>query len=244
MMSHITISMPSAPASRMYSRCDMRGELLRILGEVVEERLVELRIDQAGALAADLVRHAAGAEDHDLQVLGIGLDRLADRLAEIEAAVAGRRRELHHVDRERDHRARPFLRRAEQQVHRHGEAVVDLHLVADGEIELVEDHRLRDVRGELADGPSPPAPGAGPSLRRRAGIRRRSRARRSGSSRPRTPRRDRCRRRCTTSGLAFAHPLLGAARSPRTPASSTAPRSGCCRSPRRSPARATTSLLR
>ena len=61
----------------------------------------------------------------------------------------GRRRIEHHVDRERDHRARPFLRRAEQQIHRHREPVVDLHLVADGEVELVEDHRLRDVRGEL-----------------------------------------------------------------------------------------------
>ena len=124
-------------------------ELLRVLGEVVEEGLVELAVDQAGARPADLVRHAAGAEDHDPQVLRIGLDRLADRLAEHEAAMPGRRRIEHHVDRERDDRARPFLRRAEHQVHRHGQAVIDLHLVADGEIELVEDDRLRDVRGEL-----------------------------------------------------------------------------------------------
>jgi len=34
-------------------------------------------------------------------------------------------------------------------VHRHSQAVVDLHLVDDGEVELVQDDRLGDMRGEL-----------------------------------------------------------------------------------------------
>ncbi len=124
-------------------------ELLRVLAEAVEEGLVPLAVDQAGARAGDLVREPAGAEDDDLEVLGIGLDRLADRLAEHVAAMPGGRRIHHHVDRKRDHRARPvILRLPEQEVHRHGEPVVDLHLVDDGEVELVEDHGLRDVRGE------------------------------------------------------------------------------------------------
>ena len=70
----------------------MRVSFFGILGEVVEERLVQLAVDQAGARAADLVRHAAGAEDHDPEILRIGFHRLADRLAEHEAAMPGRRR--------------------------------------------------------------------------------------------------------------------------------------------------------
>ncbi len=99
----------------------------------------------------DLVRQPAGAEDHDLEVLRIGFDRLPDRLAEHVAAVPGRRRIHHHVDRERDDLERPFAARrdlAAQEVERHRQPVVDLHLVDDGEVEFVEDHRLRDVRGK------------------------------------------------------------------------------------------------
>ena len=62
-----------------------------------------------------------------------------------------RRRIHHHVDRKRDHRTRPvriLVDLAEQQIHRHGHAVIDLHLVADGEIEFVENDRLRNVRGQ------------------------------------------------------------------------------------------------
>ena len=51
----------------------------------------------------------------------------------------------HHVDGKRDHRTRPFGRRPEHQVERHRETMVDLHLVDDGEVETVEDHRLGDV---------------------------------------------------------------------------------------------------
>ena len=126
-------------------------ELLGVLAEVVEEALVPFAVDQTGARAADLVRQPAGAEDHDLDVLGIGLDRLADRLAQHVAAVPGRRRIHDHVDRQRNDLERPFLLRvllAAQEVERHRQAVIDLHLVDDGQVELVENDRLRDVSGE------------------------------------------------------------------------------------------------
>ena len=84
-------------------------ELLRILAEVIQEGLVPLAVDQARARAADLVREPAGAEDHDPEVLGIGLHRFADGFAQHVAAVAGRRRKHHDVHRKRDHRAGPFV---------------------------------------------------------------------------------------------------------------------------------------
>src|SRR5262249_45074742 len=74
-----------------------------------------------------------------------------DGAAEHETAMAGRWRIHHHIHGQRDHRARPvriLVDLAEQQVHRNGHAVIDRHLVDDGEVELVEDHRLGDVRGE------------------------------------------------------------------------------------------------
>ena len=97
----------------------------------------------------NLVRHAAGAEHHDAQVFRIGRDGLADRAAEIEAALAGRRRVLHDIHGERNDRAGPFGRRAEREVERHRQAMIDFHLVDDGEVEPVEDGRRRDVRGKL-----------------------------------------------------------------------------------------------
>ena len=120
------------------------------------------------------------------------------RLAEHEAAVAGRRRIHHDVDRERNDLERPFVVRAflaAQQIERNGQAVIDFHLVADGEVEFVEDDRLGDVRRRAPDGPCRPAPDADPSLRRPAEIPPPRRARRSESGRSRTPRRGRCRRR-------------------------------------------------
>src|SRR5581483_8913395 len=58
----------------------------------------------------------------------------------------------HDVDGERDDPERPLLvgvELAAEEIERHREPVIDLHLVDDGEIELVEDDRLRDVRGEF-----------------------------------------------------------------------------------------------
>src|SRR5450756_2821205 len=130
---------------------DMRHgrEPLGIGNQPIEEGGVELPVDQPGARPLQLVAHAAGAPDLDVERLVVGLDGLADRLAEHEAAPPGGRRVLHDVDGKRDHRAWPGLRLAAHQAHRHREAVVDVHLVDDGEIEIVLDHRLGDVAGEL-----------------------------------------------------------------------------------------------
>ena len=94
-------------------------------------------------------RHAAGAPDLHVEIVGERLDGLADRAAEMPAAVAGRRRILDDVDRQRNHLARPRRRLPEHQRQRHGQAMVDVHPVDDRHVELVEDRRLRDVPGEL-----------------------------------------------------------------------------------------------
>src|SRR5262245_54660470 len=120
-----------------------------VVDQPVKERGVPFLVDQAGPRALQLMAHAAGAPDLHVERLVIGLDRLADRLPQHEAAPARRRRILHDIDRERDDRAWPGLRLAEHQAERHGQAVVDVHLVDDGEIEIILDHRLRDMRGEL-----------------------------------------------------------------------------------------------
>src|SRR4051812_28834507 len=122
---------------------------LRILGQVVEEARIELAVDETGARPLQLVRHPAGAEDHDPQVLVERFDGLADRPSQHVAAVSGRHRVDHDVDGERNDGTGPLARLAEHQGERYGEAVVDLHLVDDGEIEFVEDDRLHDMRGEL-----------------------------------------------------------------------------------------------
>src|SRR5271157_1641508 len=61
-------------------------EVLGVVDQLVEEHVVPLPVDQAGARALELMAHAASAPNMDVQILGVTLDRLADRLAEGEAA--------------------------------------------------------------------------------------------------------------------------------------------------------------
>src|SRR5690606_39926227 len=96
-----------AGSAHVLDRRDL-GEPLRILRQTVEERGIEFLVDQPGARTLDLVAHAARAEDHDSQVLVPALDRLLDRLAQVVAAIAGRRRILDDVDRDRDHADGPL----------------------------------------------------------------------------------------------------------------------------------------
>ena len=149
MISHITSSMPSLPVSRRYSICGIAAQPLRVGDQLVEEVVVPLAVDQAGARALQLVAHAAGAPDLHVQILPKALHRRADRLAQHPAAVARGHRIGDDVDRERNDLARPFLRLAEHQRQRHGQAVIDVHLVDDGHVEIVEDQALRDVPGEI-----------------------------------------------------------------------------------------------
>src|SRR5579863_1060434 len=125
------------------------GETVRIGDQAVEEVGVELLVDQPRARPLKLVAHAAGTPDLHIERFFVGFDSLADRFAEHEAAPARWRRVLHHIDRERDHRARPCFRLAAHQAERHRQTVVDVHLVDDGQIKIVLDHRLRDMGGEL-----------------------------------------------------------------------------------------------
>ena len=91
-------------------------------------------------------------------------------------------RVLHDVDGERDHLARPRLGCAAHQRQRHREAVVDVHLVDDGQVEVLAGSPTARCAQASSGWPiDRRARGAGPSLRRRAGTRPRCRSRRSGS---------------------------------------------------------------
>ena len=68
-------------------------QLFRVLLEQLEELHVPGGIVEPGALAVHLVAEAAGGDDGHLQILRIALDRLAQGLAEPEAAPRGRDRE-------------------------------------------------------------------------------------------------------------------------------------------------------
>jgi hypothetical protein len=142
-------------AARFAHVVDVRrgGAAHRVGNHLVEPGVVPLAVDQAGARALELVAHATGAPDVHVEVVVIALHRLADGLPEHEAAPAGRHRVLHHIDRERNHRAGPgVLLRVQLAAHqrqRHGEAVVHVHLVDDGEVEVLLDDRLGDVRGQV-----------------------------------------------------------------------------------------------
>src|SRR5690349_6230690 len=57
-----------------------------IVDQPIQESLVPLLVDQAGARALQLMAHATGAPDLHVERLIIGLDRLADRLPQHEAA--------------------------------------------------------------------------------------------------------------------------------------------------------------
>jgi hypothetical protein len=85
MASHMTISMPSEPDSRMYLGVRDLRQLLRIVDHAVEEGLVEFLVHEAGAFTLELVRHAARAVDDDAQVLRVLLDGAANRLSQLEA---------------------------------------------------------------------------------------------------------------------------------------------------------------
>jgi hypothetical protein len=108
-----------------------------------------------------------------------------------QRARAGQR-ELHGVDAHRHHRHRPVLV-GPQQRQRQREGVVDQHLLAGGEVELLVDQRFDQVPGQVRGRPGTAAPSGCPSPRRRCGTRARRRRRRSASCRGRSSARGRCR---------------------------------------------------
>src|SRR6185436_11842081 len=117
--------------------------------QVIEKAVVPVLVDQTRARALQLVAHAARSPDLDPQRLVVPLDRFANRPAQLEAAAARGDGVMHDVDGERNHATGPGRRLAAHQAERHRQAVVDVHLVDDGQVEVVLDHAVRDVRGEL-----------------------------------------------------------------------------------------------
>jgi len=91
------------------------GQVGGIGDQAVQEAVVPLGIDQAGARALQLVAHAARAPDLHLQRAVIAFHRAADGLAQLEAALARGHGVLHHVDVEGDDLAGPVLGLAEHQ---------------------------------------------------------------------------------------------------------------------------------
>ncbi len=73
MISHMISSMPSEPLSRRNSRRVILRSSSVSAGQLVEEGIVELGIDEAGARALELVAHAAGAPDLHVETRGIAL---------------------------------------------------------------------------------------------------------------------------------------------------------------------------
>ena len=75
MISCMTSSIPSEPASRTYSMCGTERQVVRVVDQPVEERVVELGVDEPGARPLQLMAHAAGAPDLHGQVLAEALPR-------------------------------------------------------------------------------------------------------------------------------------------------------------------------
>ena len=115
----------------------------------VEELVVPFAVEQPGARALELVAHATRAPDLHVEVFREAIHRAGNRLAQRPAAVARRHRVGHHVHGQRHHLARPLVGRAEHHRQRHGQAVIDIHLVDDGHVEFVENQALRDVPGQV-----------------------------------------------------------------------------------------------
>ena len=99
---------PLRPRLAQIVEVRQRPQAVGVGGQVVEEGGVEGAVDQSGARPLQLVAHAAGPPDLDIEVVGEGSDGAGDRLAQPPAAVAGRRRILDDVDRERYDLARPL----------------------------------------------------------------------------------------------------------------------------------------
>jgi hypothetical protein len=113
-------------------------ERLGILGQFVEKGRVEGSVDQSCAFTLQLVRHAAGTIYHHTQRVGVGIDRAANRLAELEAPSTGRRGILHDIDAERNDLEGPRRGSSARHGQRHSEPMIHGHLVGNGHVEFLE----------------------------------------------------------------------------------------------------------
>jgi len=148
-------------------------ETVGIRDKPVEEGVVERAVDEPGAGALQLVAHPAGAPDCTLS--GSSYDATARR----NARPSWRQRRPDGGGYWTTFTANGITRNgpgrglSAHQRQRHGEAVVDVHPVDDGEVEVVLDQRLREVRGEFRMPLDRRHRPRSPALRRRARTRRR-----------------------------------------------------------------------
>ena len=135
---------------------------LGVGNHLVEPGVVPDLVDEAGARPA-----AGGSCRRCPRSARSGLRQTLDRgggwPAPAGSSGGRRHRVLHDVDGEGNDREGPgaISRLSPQHGQRHGEAVVHVHLVDDGEVEVFLDDRLRDVRGQLG-WPSTTGTGRGP----------------------------------------------------------------------------------
>ena len=104
----------------------------RVGDQAVQKGVVEFLVDQPRTRALQLVAHATGAPDLDIERLFVLLQSARDGTPQIETAPPRWNRVLNDVHSLRNHRTRPGLRLTAQKAQRHGEAVVHIHLVDDG----------------------------------------------------------------------------------------------------------------
>ena len=101
-------SAPSKPPQRRVLRVRHPRQLLRIAFEEVEKLLVPVGIVEAGALAVDLVRQAAGGDDRDATGPRDSFrSRGAAPARASQQRRADRNRKLQHADLQRHDRGRP-----------------------------------------------------------------------------------------------------------------------------------------
>ena len=92
--------------------------------------------------------HAASTPNLHVQIFIKTLHRIGDGFAEVEAALSRGHGVLHHVHGEWNDGTRPGWRLTAHQRQRHGQAMVHVHFVDDGQVKVLLDDGLRNVRGQ------------------------------------------------------------------------------------------------
>ena len=102
-------------------------------------------VEETCTFPVHLVRQAAGGHHGHVQVLGVALDGLAQRLAQLPHAPGAGYRQLQHAHLQRHHLARPRALRVSQHGQRRQEAMVHRLALEERHVELVSHQRHGDV---------------------------------------------------------------------------------------------------
>src|ERR1700721_499550 len=106
---------------------------------------VEFLVDQTRPRPLQLMAHSSGTPNLYGEIFVERINRAANALANLETPLTRRRRILDDIHRERNYPARPVLRLAEHLRERHGQTMIDVHPIDDGQVEILLNDRLRDV---------------------------------------------------------------------------------------------------